>query len=91
MKNQTTDFPTLQSKDGTMVVSFYPVKLPYGDVSQAFVFKVLEWKGIETISKKFIKKVEHKVQLKEYESLGYVVVKDNSNLPQLGNPMAGAC
>jgi len=91
MKNQTTDFPTFQSKDGTMVVSFYPVKLPFGDVSQAFVFKVLEWKGIETISKKFIKKVEHKVQLKEYESLGYVVVKDNSNLPQLGNPMAGAC
>jgi hypothetical protein len=46
---------------------------------------------VETISKKFIKKVEHKVQLKEYESLGYVVIKDNSNLPQLGNPMAGAC
>ena len=92
MKNQTTtEFPTLQSKDGTMVVSFYPVKLPYGDVSNAFVFKVLEWQGVETISKKFIKKVEHKVQLKEYESLGYVVVKDNSNLPQLGNPMAGAC
>jgi hypothetical protein len=91
MKNQTTEFPTLRSKDGTMVVSFYPVKLPYGDVSNAFVFKVLEWKGVETISKKFIKKVEQKVQLKEYESLGYVVVKDNSNLPQLGNPMAGAC
>ena len=92
MKNQTTtEFPTLQSKDGTMVVSFYPVKLPYGDVSQAFVFKVLEWEGTTTISKKFIKKVEHKVQLKEYESLGYVVIKDNSNLPQLGNPMAGAC
>ena len=91
MKNQTTEFPTLQSKDGTMVVSFYPVKLPYGDVSQAFVFKVLEWQGTTTISKKFIKKVEHKLQLKEYESFGYVVIKDNSNLPQLGNPMAGAC
>jgi hypothetical protein len=92
MKDQiTTEFPTLQSKDGTMVVSFYPVKLPYGDVSQAFVFKVLEWQGIETISKKFINKVEHKVQLKEYETLGYNVIKDNSNLPQLGNPMAGAC
>jgi hypothetical protein len=90
MINQMTDFPTLQSKDGTMVVSFYPVKLPYGDVSEAFVFKVLEWQGIETISKKFINKVEHKVQLKEYETLGYVVVNDNSNLPQLGNPMAGA-
>jgi len=23
-----TEFPTLQSKDGTMIVSFYPVKVP---------------------------------------------------------------
>ncbi len=87
----TTEFPTLQSKDGTMIVSFYPVKTPFGDISKTFVFKVLEWKGIDTISKKFINKVEKKVQLREYESLGYVVIKDNSNLPQLGNPMAGAC
>ena len=47
--------------------------------------------GVETISKKFINKVEYKVQLKEYASYDYVVIKDNSNLPQLGNPMAGAC
>ena len=91
MKNQTTEFPTLQSKDGTMVVSFYPVKLPYGDVSQAFVFKVLEWEGTTTISKKFVNKIEKKLQMREYASFDYVVVKDNSNLPQLGNPMAGAC
>ena len=87
----TTEFPTLQSKDGTMVVSFYPVKTPFGDISQNFVFKVLEWEGVETISKKFINKVEYKVQLKEYASYDYVVIKDNSNLPQLGNPLAGAC
>ena len=84
-------FPTFQSKDGTRIVSFYPVKTPFGDISETWTFKVLEWKGIKTISKKFINKVEHKVQLKEYESLDYVVIKDNSNLPQLGNPMAGAC
>ncbi len=87
----TTEFPTLQSKDGTMIVSFYPVKTPFGDVSETWTLKVLEWKGIDTISKKFINKVEKKVQLREYESFGYVVIKDNSNLPQLGNPMAGAC
>jgi alpha-galactosidase len=92
MKNQTTtEFPTLQSKDGTMVVSFYPVKTPFGDVSQTWTLKVLEWQGIETISKKFINKVEKKVQLREYASYEYVVTKDNSNLPQIGNPMAGAC
>ena len=87
----TTDFPTIQSKDGTMIVSFYPVKTPFGDVSETWTLKVLEWKGIETISKKFINKVEKKVQLREYAGLGYIVTKDNSNLPQLGNPMAGAC
>jgi hypothetical protein len=86
-----TMFPTLQSKDGHMIVSFYPVKTPFGDISETWTLKVLEWKGIETISKKFINKVEKKVQLREYAGLDYVVIKDNSNLPQLGNPMAGAC
>ena len=86
-----TDFPTIQSIDGTMIVSFYPVKTPFGDVSETWTLKVLEWKGIETISKKFINKVEKKVQLREYAGYGYIVTKDNSNLPQLGNPMAGAC
>jgi hypothetical protein len=91
MEKQMTDFPTIKSKDGTMVVSFYPVKTPFGDVSETWTLKVLEWKGIETISKKFINKVEKKVQLREYAGYGYIVTKDNSNLPQLGNPMAGAC
>ena len=92
MKNQTTtEFPTLQSKDGTMVVSFYPLKTPFGDISETWSLKVLEWKGVETISKKFVNKIEKKVQLREYASFEYVVVKDNVNLPQLGNPMAGAC
>ena len=84
-------FPTLQSKDGTMVVSFYPVKTPFGDISETWTLKVLEWKGTETISKKFVNTIEKKLQLRDYASYEYVVVKDNSNLPQLGNPMAGAC
>ena len=86
-----TNFPTLQSKDGTMVVSFYPLKTPFGDISETWVLKVLEWKGIETISKKFVNKIEMQLQLRDYEAHDYVVVKDNCNLPQLGNPMAGAC
>jgi hypothetical protein len=90
-KQMTTDFPTIQSKDGTMIVSFYPVKTPFGDVSETWTLKVLEWQGIETISKKFINKVEKKVQLREYAGLGYIVTKDNSDLPQIGNPFYGAC
>ena len=45
----------------------------------------------ETISKKFINNFEKKMQLREYQSHKYVVIKDNSNLPQIGNPMMGAC
>ena len=85
------NFPTLQSKDGTMIVSFYPLKTPFGDISQTWVLKVLEWKGIETISKKFVNKIEMQLQLRDYAAHDYVVIKDNHNLPQLGNPMAGAC
>ena len=86
-----TNFPTLQSKDGTMMVSFYPLKTPFGDISETWALKVLEWKGIETISKKFVNKIEMQLQLRDYAVHDYVVVKDNHNLPQLGNPMAGAC
>lgn len=85
-----SNFPTLQSKDGTMIVSFYPVKTPFGDVSETWTLKVLEWKGIETISKKFINKVEKKLQLREYAGFDYVMIKDNTELPQLGNPFYGA-
>jgi hypothetical protein len=86
-----TTFPTLQSKDGTMIVSFYPLKTPFGDISQTWGLKVLEWKDCGTISKKFVNKIEMKLQLRDYIAYDYVVIKDNSNLPQLGNPMAGAC
>jgi hypothetical protein len=86
-----TTFPTLQSKDGTMIVSFYPLKTPFGDISETWSLKVLEWQGVETISKKFVNKIEMQLQLRDYVAHEYVVIKDNSNLPQLGNPMAGAC
>jgi len=85
-----SDFPTLQSSDGTMIVSFYPVKTPFGDVSETWTLKVLEWKGTETISKKFINKIEKKLQLREYAGFDYIVTKDNTNSPQQGNPFYGA-
>ena len=86
-----TDFPTLKSKDGTMVVSFYPVKIPFfGDISNQWCLQVLEWQGIETMSKKYLNKVEKSRAIRDRLAHDYVFVKDNSNLPQLGNPMAGA-
>ena len=86
-----TDFPTLHSKDGTMVVQYYPVKTPYGDISTEWCLQVLSWEGIEQMSKKFLNRVEKSLAIRERGALGYVVTADNTNLPQLGNPFHGAC
>ena len=86
-----SDFPTLQSKDGTMQVTFYPVKTPYGDISKEWCLQVLSWKGIDQISKKFLNRVEKAVAIRERLAYDYVVTGDNTNLPQLGNPFYGAC
>ena len=85
-----TDFPTIQSKDGTMVVSFYPIKTPFGDVSKEWCLQVLEWDGIKTMSKKYLNRVEKALAIRDRIAHGYVCVKDNTNLPQLGNPFYGA-
>lgn len=85
-----TDFPTLKSKDGTMVVSLYPVKTPFGDVSKEWCLQVLEWDGIETMSKKYLNRVEKTLAIRDRIAHGYVFVKDNTELPQLGNPFYGA-
>ena len=51
MSNTTSmiPFPTLQSKDGTMVVGFYPVV-----DSTRYTLKVLTWKGLDAISTKLL-------------------------------------
>ena len=85
------DFPTLQSQDGTMQVTFYPVETPYGDISKEWCLQVLCWKGIDQISKKFLNRVEKAIAIRERLANDYVVTGDNQNLPQLGNPFYGAC
>jgi len=85
-----SDFPTLQSSDGTMVVNFYPVKTPYGDISKEWCLQVLEWKGVDQVSKKYLNRVEKAVAIRERLAYNYVVTKDNTHLPQLGNPFYGA-
>ena len=85
-----SDFPTLQSKDGTMVVNFYPVKTPYGDISKEWCLQVLQWQGIDQISKKYLNRVEKALAIRERLAYDYQVTGDNTNLPQLGNPFYGA-
>lgn len=85
------DFPTLQSADGTMIVGYYPVKTPYGDISREWCLQVLSWEGVNQISKKFLNRVEKSLAIRDRVALGYQVTGDNVDLPQLGNPFHGAC
>lgn len=77
----------LQSKDGNMVVDFYPIKTPMGDVSKEWYLKTLTFMG-ESQSKKFLNRIEMNLEIEEYLnniSIPYDVVKFNT-IPQLANP-----
>ena len=81
----------LTSKDANMIVDFYPVKTPYGDISSTWVLRAVTFVPYGQVSKKFLNKVEMLMDIRERMAYGYNQTGDNSNLPQLGNPMAGAC
>jgi hypothetical protein len=76
----------LQSKDGSMVVDFYPIKTPFGDVSKEWCLKTLTFMG-KTQSKKFLNRVEMHLEIQEYlnHTIPYEVV-DFNTIPQLANP-----
>lgn len=76
----------LQSKDGSMVVDFYPIKTPFGDVSKEWCLKILTFMG-KTQSKKFLNRVEMHLEIQEYlnHTIPYEVV-DFNTIPQLANP-----
>lgn len=78
----------LQSKHGSMVVDFYPIKTPMGNVSDEWFLKVLSFQG-ETQSKEFLNRIEMNLEVEEYLSLNvpYEVVGFNT-IPQLANPFA---
>jgi hypothetical protein len=78
----------LQSKTGSMVVDFYPIKTPMGDVSKEWFLKTLTFQG-ETQSKKFVNRIEMSLEVENYlnHSIPYEVVEFNT-IPQLANPFA---
>jgi hypothetical protein len=78
----------LQSKHGSMVVDFYPIKTPMGNVSEEWFLKVLSFQG-ETQSKKFLNRIEMNLEVREYlnHTVPYQVV-DFNTIPQLANPFA---
>jgi len=92
MTNETTmtDFPTLQSSDGTMLVGFYPVETPDGKISEEWCMQILSWKGVDQISKKFLNRVEKALAIRDRLAHDYVVTGDNQDYAMFGNPFHGA-
>jgi len=78
------NFPSLQL--GDKLVSYYPVKTIYGDISKEWCFRFISSPKDNSFSKKFLNRVEKVLDIREYIGAGYSFVGDNSNLPQLGNP-----
>ena len=79
------EFPTLQSKDGTMLVGFYPIAS-----SSTHTLKVLSWKGIDTISQKCLTKKDAQREIGERLAMDYLITGDNITLVQEYNFMQGA-
>ena len=81
----------LTSKDGNMVVDFYPVKFATGEIHNRLMLKVVTFMG-KTQSKRYINKKYFKREVwSRVEGYGYQVT-DGSMLPQLFNSaMACAC
>ena len=79
----------LQSNDGNMVVDFYPIKTPFGDVSKEWFLKTLTFQG-KTLSKTFLNRIEMNLEVIEYLNnvpIPYEVVEFNT-ITQLANPFA---
>jgi len=81
----------LTSKDGNMVVDFYPVKFHTGQIHNRLMLKVVTFMG-KTQSKSYINKKDFKYEFdSRTHGYGYQVT-DESMIPQLFNSaMACAC
>lgn len=75
----------LTSSDGAMVVDFYPVQN-----STQFMYKVLKFQGVDTMSTKCITKRDFERECDERIGLGYNVTGFNTDSVNV-NPMNGAC
>ena len=74
----------LQSKDGAMVVDYYPTKNMKGVESKEWFLKILTFMG-ETQSKDMVNRIEMDIQVNERLDLGYNVIGFNT-IPQFVNP-----
>jgi hypothetical protein len=75
----------LTSTTGTMVVDYFPI-----EGSTQFVYKVLKFQGVDTMSTKCITKHDFERECEERIGLGYEVTDFNTESVNV-NPMVGAC
>ena len=75
----------LTSNTGTMVVDYYPISN-----STQFIYKVLKFQGVDTMSTKCISKRDFEREFEERIGMGYEVTDFNTESVNV-NPMAGAC
>lgn len=75
----------LTSTTGTMVVDYYPI-----EDSTEFVYKVLKFNGVDTMSTKCITKRDFERECEERIGVGYKVTGFNTEAVKV-NPMSGAC
>jgi hypothetical protein len=74
----------LTSTTGTMVVDYYPI-----EGSNQFLYKVLKFQGVDTMSTKCITKHDFDRECAERIGLGYEVTGFNTEAVKV-NPMNGA-
>ena len=67
---------------------FYPVRLPFGEVSYRYLLEVLSLNG-RTVSKRIFNKTELKNEVNDRVNYGWEVT-DFNTIPQLANPVQGA-
>ena len=80
----------LTSKDGNMVVDFYPVKFATGEIHNRLMLKVVTFMG-KTQSKRYINKKDFQYEFdSRVDGYGYQVT-DESMIPQLFNSGMGMC
>ena len=80
----------LQSTASNNVVDYYPVKFVDGTILTEWFLRVVSFEGTETTSKKFLRKKDAFDEVNDRIAYGYEVI-DFNLIPQIGNPIAGAC
>jgi hypothetical protein len=80
----------LESNTTGNVVDYYPVKFVDGTILTEWFLRVVSFEGIETTSKKFLRKKDAFDEVNDRIVHGYKVI-DFNVIPQIGNPLSGAC